>query len=281
MMQSFIPPLLKLAQQASDAIMLVYDGKVAMNALEKEDNSPVTAADIAAHNVLEQGLQSLFPDIPVLSEEGELLEFNVRKYWPRYWLIDPLDGTKEFLDRNGEFTVNIALIENGYPVLGVVMLPVTGVAYYGSRESGAYRVEANQSEISLKVKPFPLASLDSRGAINVLASRRHGNEQMEQLMRLLNHQFSRVDCEQAGSSLKFCRVAEGTADFYPRLAPTCEWDTAAAQAIVEAAGGHVVDVHFERLRYNSKASLLNPHFYVVGGGLSQWQQRLHSFSCAE
>jgi 3'(2'), 5'-bisphosphate nucleotidase len=282
-LRSFVPPVLALASQASNAIMKVYHGEVAVETSEKEDFSPVTAADIAAHNVIVKGLQSLSPDIPVLSEEGQLPNFDERQCWSRYWLIDPLDGTKEFLNRNDEFTVNIALIERGYPILGVVMLPVSGMTYYGFQGGGAYCVRPDQSEMLLKVRPFPLdkVGIGAGGMINVLASRRHGSEKVEQLMAFLRRQFSRIDCVQAGSSLKFCRVAEGVADLYPRFAPTCEWDTAAAQAIVEAAGGHVVDICFERLRYNSKASLLNPDFYVMGDNLPQWQQCLSSFFIAE
>ncbi|MFT7386866.1 MAG: 3'(2'), 5'-bisphosphate nucleotidase [Candidatus Endobugula sp.] len=280
MYADLIQPLLALTQQASLVIMDVYAGHVAINESVKDDNSPVTAADIAANTILTRGLSGLLADTPVLSEEDIMPTFEVRRRWVRYWLIDPLDGTKEFLAKNDEFTVNIALIENGYPVLGIVTLPVSGVSYYGicsGAGQGAYRIEKNQSPILLGVREAGDGSCLASPLI-VLMSRRHNNLDTDTLVNFLNSSWPFVRYLQVGSSLKFCRIAEAIADFYPRLAPTCVWDTGAAQAIVEAAGGHVVDTRFRRLSYNAKESLVNPNFYVIGSNLNAWQERLAVFS---
>jgi len=279
MYTDLIKPLLALTQQASHAIMDVYTGHLDVNEGVKADSSPVTAADIAANTILVNGLVGLLADTPILSEEGVMPGFDIRQYWNRYWLIDPLDGTKEFLAKNDEFTVNIALIENGYPVLGVVTLPVSGVSYYGicnGGGEGAYRVEHGKPVIALSVRDVG-DGLDSSSPLKVLMSRRHNNPHSDRLVSVLNTSFPFVDYVQAGSSLKFCRIAEGKADFYPRLAPTCEWDTGAAQAIVEAAGGHVLDTRFTRLRYNTRESFVNPNFYVVGANPDWWRQHLSLF----
>ncbi|MFT5421882.1 MAG: 3'(2'), 5'-bisphosphate nucleotidase, partial [Candidatus Endobugula sp.] len=243
----------------------------------KSDQSPVTAADIAAHQVLQAGLQSLLANVPVLSEEADIPCFEERQHWQRYWLVDPLDGTKEFIRRNGEFTVNVALIEKGRPVLGVVTVPVTGEVYWGVSGLGAFKQGLTDSS-GLPVKQMTVRKMAPRLEqglpVEVLASRRHGDQAMAVLLSQLHQQFTHIACQAMGSSLKLCLLADARADLYPRLAPTSEWDTAAAQAIVEAAGGSVVDMNFLPLKYNTKASLLNPHFYVIADTDYPWQSLL-------
>ncbi len=264
---ALLEQVIALAQRAGRAILDVYDGDQ-FNVQTKSDESPVTAADLAAHALLVPGLRGLLPDVPVLSEEGAIPAFRERARWQRYWIVDPLDGTKEFIQRNGEFTVNIALIENHIPVLGVVYVPVTGVVYAGSAGAGAFK-EVDGIRASIQVRPLPPA-----GEVTVVASRRHGADTVEALLTRLSAQLGPVHAVSMGSSLKLCLVAEGKADFYPRLALTSEWDTAAAQAVVEAAGGAVLDIDLAPMRYNTKEELLNPFFYVVGDQTFAWSTLL-------
>ena len=219
----------------------------------KADNSPLTMADLAAHRTIVDALTRLTPEIPILSEEAAEIPYPERSQWTRFWLVDPLDGTREFIKRNGEFTVNIALIENGEPVLGVVYAPVPDVCYYGARGAGAFMQRGNGAAQPIAVKPHTAGE-----PIKVVASRSHSDARTEALLKQLgDHQ-----CVSMGSSLKLCLVAEGAAHFYPRLGPTMEWDTAAAHAVVTAAGGAVCDMNGEELRYN-KADLHNPEFLVM------------------
>ncbi len=258
-----------LCQRAGEAILNVYNQSQGVEVDIKADDSPVTAADLAAHAILEPGLTALLEEVPVLSEESLLPPFNVRRQWRRYWIIDPLDGTKEFINRNGEFTVNVALIENGCPVLGVVLVPVTGITYAGVKGVGAFKYE-NSHKRAIAVRT--LLSRASGGLpVELVASRRHGAEEVERIIDNIVAELGPVTTKNMGSSLKLCLVAEGEADLYPRLAPTSEWDTAAAQAVVEAAGGRVVDVDFSPLRYNTKDDILNPYFYVIGDSTYDWQ----------
>ncbi|WP_313625654.1 3'(2'),5'-bisphosphate nucleotidase CysQ [Kosakonia sp.] len=237
----------KLAREAGDAIMQVYDGHKPMEVTSKVDDSPVTAADIAAHGVIVRGLQALTPDIPVLSEEDPPT-WEVRQTWGRYWLVDPLDGTKEFIKRNGEFTVNIALIENGKPVLGVVYAPVLNVMY-SAAEGKAWKDEAGHHQ-QIQVR-------DARPPL-VVVSRSHADDELkEYLQHLGEHQTTAI-----GSSLKFCLVAEGKAQLYPRFGPTSVWDTAAGHAVAVAAGAHVHDWQGRTLDYTPRESFLNPGFRV-------------------
>ena len=219
---------------------------------------------MASHNMIIAALQQFTPGVPVLSEESADISFDTRSGWSTYWLIDPLDGTKEFIKRNGEFTVNIALIEDGVPVLGVVHVPVTGVTYCGSSESGAFKQLSDGSTEQIRVRP------QRRTPLRVAGSRSHAGDSLRRFLdRMGAHEIVSM-----GSSLKLCLVAEGRADIYPRLGPTSEWDTAAAQAVVEAAGGKVTDVALNRLRYNTKDSLLNPHFLVFGDSSVDWSSYL-------
>ncbi|MGB0713539.1 MAG: 3'(2'),5'-bisphosphate nucleotidase CysQ, partial [Gammaproteobacteria bacterium] len=224
-----------IAEQAGDRILEIYGGEIAIET--KEDESPLTAADLASHETIQQGLTELTPDIPVLSEESAAIPYEERSAWETYWLVDPLDGTKEFIKRNGEFTVNIALIDQGVPVLGVVYAPVHGTLYRAARGIGAqkYRRGGTPQSIAVRAK--------RPGKLRVVGSRSHAGETLlAYLGRLGDHTIVPM-----GSSLKLCLVAEGAADLYPRLGPTSEWDTAAAQAVVECAGGSVTDTDMNPL----------------------------------
>lgn len=267
--------LLDLCHTAGEAIMVVYGRDFAVES--KADDSPVTAADLAAHRILVDGLARILPGLPILSEESALPDFSERSQWSRYWLVDPLDGTREFVNRNGEFTVNVALVEDGVPVVGVVHAPTLKLSYSGIRGAGARKYEGLPMRRA-QSRPIAVRSIASRlsggGPVELVASRRHGAGQVEQLLGRLEQKLGPVTTRSMGSSLKLCLVAEGEADLYPRLAPTSEWDTAAAQAVVEAAGGLVVDRHFVPLRYNRKADILNPDFYVIGDPAFAWRELL-------
>ena len=254
--------LLDIARQAGRAILKVYHQD--FDVAHKDDSSPLTAADLASHRVIVQRLGEIDPTIPMLSEEGADIPFSVRQQWDRYWLIDPLDGTREFVKRNGEFTVNIALIEHGCPVVGVVHVPVSGVSYVGQVGRGAWKVAADDQPVPIQVNARRAPT------VRVAGSRSHAGDSLQRFLQLLGpHEIVSM-----GSSLKLCLVAEGTADVYPRLGPTSEWDTAAAQAVVEAAGGRVTDTRLMPLRYNTKDSLLNPHFLVFGDRTENWERYL-------
>lgn len=271
----WVARVIAISREAGKKILEIYAGDEIEIEL-KADKSPLTQADIAAHKVIVGGLQQLTPEMPILSEESDELAYEIRQQWQTYWLVDPLDGTKEFISRNGEFTVNIALINEGIPVLGVVYVPVKDVLYVGVQkitpagiESYAFKQIADALPEDIRVR-----SLDIAATLTVVASRRHGSEALQGTLEKLRRKFVAVETTNMGSSLKICLVAEGAADIYPRLAPTCEWDTAAAQAVVEAAGGLVVDSEFNVLRYNSKEQLLNPFFYVIGDKSYPWQESL-------
>ena len=250
--------LVDISRRAGLAILEWYDGD--MGITKKADDSPLTKADLASHQLIQAELTRLWPEIPVLSEESAVIPWQTRQSWKQYWLVDPLDGTKEFINRNGEFTVNIALIRDHEPVIGVVHVPVTDVSYFGARETGAFRQQGTAVATAIQVRQ-PAAV-----PAGIVGSRSHANPELaDQLNALGPH-----DLISMGSSLKFCRVAEGLADFYPRLGPTCEWDTAAAQAVVEAAGGRVVKIDGSALQYNRKEIYLNPFFFVIGDPEKDW-----------
>ncbi|MBI3188680.1 MAG: 3'(2'),5'-bisphosphate nucleotidase CysQ [Gammaproteobacteria bacterium] len=252
-----------IAVQAAVKILEVYNSEFAIE--HKEDKSPLTAADTAAHHVIVDGLTALTPNIPVLSEESASIPYATRQTWQRYWLVDPLDGTREFIKRNGEFTVNIALIESGRSILGVIVVPVTNVRYFAWRDGGTWKQQGSQA-----AKKIHVSKIDSSKPLRVAGSRSHGSDKMQQFIEKIG------SCEMVsmGSSLKFCLVAEGKADLYPRLGLTSEWDTAAAQCVVEEAGGHVTTTDMKPLRYNTKDSLLNPEFFVFGDNSRNWQSYL-------
>lgn len=253
-MNILLPKIVAIAKQAGQAIMQVY-ADPANAVTTKADDSPLTQADLASDRVICTGLAELGLGWPVLSEESAQIGYDQRKDWKRFWLVDPLDGTKEFIKRNGEFTVNIALIENGVPVMGVVYAPVLDVCYYGLRGDGAF-VQRGKSPAQAITAKSPAAG----ATIRVVASRSHSDARTQALLgKLAKH-----ECISMGSSLKLCLVAEGTAHFYPRLGPTMEWDTAAAHAVVRAAGGVVQDSNGRELEYN-KPDLHNPEFFVFAG----------------
>lgn len=254
-----LAPVVALARQAGNAILQVYQQDFAVE--HKGDDSPLTAADLAAHHCIMEGLAKLAPDIPRLSEEGADIPFAERRQWSRYWLIDPLDGTREFVKRNGEFTVNIALIEQGRPVLGVVHAPVLATTYSAAVGAGAWKQDGDAAAGAIR------CSTTAKPA-RIVASRSHITPELGALLaRLPPHEALNI-----GSSLKLCLVAEGKADFYPRLGLTSEWDTAAGHCVVEQAGGCVSTTDGKPLLYNSKESLLNPNFLVRGEPDYPWLQ---------
>jgi 3'(2'), 5'-bisphosphate nucleotidase len=254
--------LIALAKQAGAAIMDVYEGddRRDFGATTKIDNSPLTQADLRSHEIIVAGLNALAPQWPVLSEESADVPFTERARWQTYWLVDPLDGTKEFVSRNGEFTVNIALIHNHAPVFGVVYVPALDTLYVGGKGQGAFKQAGNASLIAIR------AAIPAYSPPRVVGSRSHRGELLDNYLA----QLGAHELVSMGSSLKFCLLAEGKADLYPRLGPTSEWDTAAAQALVEGAGGVVVTLDGAPLRYNTKADILNPHFFVYADRTRNW-----------
>ncbi len=258
-MRELLASVLQIALDAGAAILQIYQQETPAQAiLDKGNDSPLTLADLAAHKAICEGLAKI-SNLPILSEEAATLTWEERKQWQRYWLIDPLDGTKEFLKRNGEFTVNIALIEGNRAVLGVVYAPVLQRAYFAAEGVGAMRQDQGQAAVPIQV--------GTRGPTwRVVGSRSHGADAMADFMQFLGA----VDLVAMGSSLKLCLVAEAAADLYPRLAPTSEWDTAAAQCVVEQAGGLVLTEQLQPLLYNSKESILNPHFIVCASKDPAW-----------
>ncbi len=254
-----LPDVLAIARAAAAEVLSIYEEGFEVE--QKGDMSPLTTADLAAHEIIVTALAELTPAIPVLSEESGDIPYEVRSSWQRYWLIDPLDGTREFIQRNGEFTVNIALIEAGEAVLGVIVVPESGVAYFAAQGGGAARQLAGGAVVPIKTRPFDV------NHIVVAVSRSHGSDALQAFVGGLGA------CRQValGSSLKFCLVAEGLADLYPRFGLTSQWDTAAAQCIVQQAGGQVMTLNLQPLSYRTRESLLNPHFIVCGDSEYDWR----------
>ena len=265
------------AKRAGEAILEVYDSDFAVE--HKDDKSPLTLADKKSNeiieNVLEQTITVNNSTVPILSEEGKEIPYDERIKWEYFWLVDPLDGTKEFIKRNGEFTVNIALIHKHKPVLGIIYIPVKDVFYFAAINFGAYKLENSSiltedlsiEELIDKSQKLPLNSND-KTTLTVIGSRSHTSEEFTEFVKQLNQKHENVEFISSGSSLKLCLVAEGKADVYPRFGPTMEWDTAAGQAIVEQAKGTVMEAETnEPLNYN-KSNLLNPFFIVSGQGFS-------------
>lgn len=275
--RELIEQLVDLSRRAGVAIMAIYNNKDSYNVTQKTDESPLTAADLAAHRVISAGLPGLLP-LPIISEEGEIPAFADRHLWENYWLVDPLDGTKEFIAGNGQFTVNIALIQRDRALLGVVHVPATDVTYLGVLDArdassiGAFKYVHGGNRQAIAVRPLT-ERYSRQQPFTVLLSHRHGTQATVNLMETLARNWpGPIETTNAGSSLKFCVIAEGLADFYPRLAPTSEWDTAAAQAVLEAAGGRVVCATptLLPLSYNATEDLLNPHFYALGDKNFYW-----------
>ena len=266
-MQALLNATTQLARAAGEAILAVYAHPTTLRT--KDDHTPLTEADLAAHRVLAAGLSALTPHWPLLSEESAAAPWAERQQWTRYWLIDPLDGTKEFLKRNGEFTVNIALIDHGRAILGVVHVPVSGETYLAANGCGAWMLQgdgSSEARTALRVAPPPPAGQ----ALRVVGSRSHDAERAQAIASA----FAAVEYSAIGSSLKFCRVASGAAHLYPRFGLTSEWDTAAGQCVLEHAGGCVLALpEGQALAYNSKDSLLNPSF-IAACDLALAQQAL-------
>ena len=254
---------IKAAIEARKDILTIYksDG---FEIESKEDNSPLTKADKAAHKIISAILQE--SKIPILSEEGKSIPYKTRKYWDKLWIVDPIDGTKEFIKRNGEFTVNIALIENNKPVIGVILAPASGILYFSEKNIGAFKSTTNLDYFNpenLLAQALPLPLNDENKAYTVVASRSHLSKETEAYVENLRTKHGEVKFISIGSSLKLCMVAEGKANCYPRFAPTMEWDTAAGQAICEAAGFQVIDFKTKKSMIYNREELLNNWFIVM------------------
>lgn len=263
--------LIDIAAEAGAAISEVYH--TAFEVSYKEDCSPLTMADQHSHEIILSRLTELSPQFPVLSEEGRDIPYEERKRWEYFWLVDPLDGTKEFVKRNGEFTVNIALIHGNKPVAGMIYIPEKKTYYFAAEGLGAYKLVSDNTnlprlsyrDLLKKAQRLPAGSRIQQDSttVTIIGSRSHASKEFEEFVKAMKQKHPDVAILSAGSSLKLCLVAEGMADVYPRFGPTMEWDTAAGQCIVEESGGVVVDMSRKRLTYN-KESLLNSNFIVCG-----------------
>ena len=253
--------IIEISEKASDEILKFYN--IDYDVEVKDDLTPVTSADVAAHKLITKALKKLTPDIPILSEEDSEISFDERKTWKSYWLVDPLDGTREFIKKNGEFSVNIALISDQKSILGVIFVPVTRVCYYATQGNGAFKkTEAKTEKLSVRKT--------QRDSLVVAGSRSYRDSSLDNFLKNVGE----YEIISMGSSIKSCMVAEGKVDIYPRLGPTSEWDTAAAQCIVEEAGGSITDTSLKPLRYNTKDSLLNPHFLAFADQKFNWLEFL-------
>ena len=258
-----IDDLFDISYRAGAAIMQYYQSPVSLETSLKADQSPLTAADLAAHKIICDGLNRLTPQLPVLSEESEPYEFAKRQTWTQYWLVDPLDGTKEFIKQREHFTVNIALIEQHRATFGIVYAPALSRWYWASDTLGTFKGLGQNH-------PLRLNHSIALSQLRIVASRNHQHPQLQQLLTMLpSHELINI-----GSSLKFCHIAQGQADLYPRLGPTSEWDTAAAHCILNNAGGDILTLDGQSLRYNSKDSLLNPAFVAIANPDSPWLKDL-------
>lgn len=263
----YLNAVIDIARQAGEAIMRVYETDFDVE--KKSDNSPLTQADLAAHHLIVNALKQLTPHIPVLSEESESIAAAERNTWELYWLIDPLDGTREFIKRNGEFTVNIALIHHHTPIMGVVYAPVTELLYFAYSGQGAFKQAKYAPITPIRTRNFNIDMLVIAG------SRSHSDQRVQQFLANIHIATGRTpELISMGSSLKICLVAQGTADVYPRLGPTSEWDTASAHCVLKEAGGDIFDEKGHVLRYNTKQSLLNPHFFATGNPAFNWARFL-------
>ena len=270
-LQALLPDVVQIALNAGEQIMAIYNDSFTVT--DKADKTPVTEADMAAHRTIVSALEMLTPNTPVLSEESGDIPYTTRQKWSQYWLVDPLDGTREFIKRNGEFTVNIAFIHQDESWLGVVYAPFLKVIYAAVQGKQVTKQQADFNDPMAQAQQAPVEPIQVRpldmDQLIVAGSRSHADAKLGRYLKRLG----RHDLITMGSSLKSCLVAEGRADLYPRIGLTSEWDTAAAQCIVEQAGGQITDTKGQRLRYNTKASLLNPHFFVFGEA-HDWSQYL-------
>ncbi len=263
-----VAQIVAIVERAAAAILEVYEGDITV--MDKQDASPLTQADLASHDIICAGLAAATPSVPIISEESELPAFETRRDWARYWLVDPLDGTKEFINRNGEFTVNIALIEAGVAVWGIVGVPVQARLFVGDARRGEAWLYEHGERRRIRGRKMS-AHMEE---VAVVASRSHGGERLETYLDELAARFTALRRQPVGSSLKLCTLALGDADCYPRLGPTSEWDIAAAHAVLSAAGGQVYTFAREVLPYNSKESMLNPEFVAVADASFDWWQWL-------
>ncbi|MFO7552718.1 MAG: 3'(2'),5'-bisphosphate nucleotidase CysQ [Haliea sp.] len=279
-LRALVSPLLRLCFEAGELICQHYHAPGDSGLSAKADDSPLTHADLDSHVHLRDGLAALTPDLPLLSEESSPGTKARRHSWSRFWLVDPLDGTKEFVAGTGEFTINIALVDDHRPVLGMLYVPLQKIAYVGIPGDFAARFSSGDGH-AWERQPLatrPLAehgdNVEARG-LTVLASRRHRNRQLDACLAWLESRRGPLQRENSGSALKFCRLAEGRGDVYPRFSPCCEWDVGAGQALLEAAGGSVLGLDGKPLRYNCRDTLLSPHFLAVADADSPlWQELL-------
>lgn len=273
---ALVPGLLDLCAEAGNAILHYYHAPHAGEFEAKHDDTPLTRADLASDDILCAGLRARLAGTPVLSEESHPADPAQRLAWRRYWLVDPLDGTKEFLARTGEFTVNIALVDAHVPVLGVLYQPLAQVAHVGIPGLWARAYHAS-GDGGWRVRELQTRPLSAGDTLTVLASRRHRGPRLQQCLQWLDEHWGPVTRADSGSALKFCQMADGEGDFYPRFSPCCEWDTAAGQALLEAAGGRLVDLSGAPLRYNTRKSLLSPHFFALSdAGHALWRTLIDS-----
>ena len=250
--QEYIRKLIKISKNAGDAIMDIYESEFDVDF--KSDQSPLTKADILSNKIICQSLKKITPDVPILSEECSDIPYHERSKWNQYWLIDPLDGTKEFNKKNGEFTTNIALIYENKPIFGLIHVPASNEIFWGSKEMGAYHLIGDSQSNKKKIR----VSIGTKDNLRIVSSRSHPSGDL----KILLDKIENFELVNVGSSLKFCLIAKGEADCYPRLGPTCEWDTAAGQIIAESAGANVVNLENKTMKYNQKKDYLNPHFLV-------------------
>ena len=248
--------ILNISVDAGEVILNYYNENV--DVIYKNDESPLTKADLASHKIITDSIKKITPDIPILSEE-EFIDWKIRKKWKKYWLIDPLDGTKEFIKKNDEFTVNIALIENNRPILGVIYTPALNELFYSIKNFGSYKILTKKKLNTLKEAKRISINKKKSNKIKIVGSRSHSNPILD---KWVNKNFNEFDILQKGSSLKFCLIAEGSADIYPRFGPTSEWDIAAGHIILEEAGGKLKSIDNKEILYNEKENILNPEFFA-------------------
>ena len=248
--------ILNISVDAGEVILNYYNENV--DVIYKDDESPLTKADLASHKIITDSIKKITPDIPILSEE-EFIDWKIRKKWKKYWLIDPLDGTKEFIKKNDEFTVNIALIENNRPILGVIYTPALNELFYSIKNFGSYKILTKKKLNTLKEAKRISINKKKSNKIKIVGSRSHSNPILD---KWINKNFNEFDILQKGSSLKFCLIAEGSADIYPRFGPTSEWDIAAGHIILEEAGGKLKSIDNKEILYNEKENILNPEFFA-------------------
>lgn len=269
-----VAPLRRLCFEAGELICRHYHAPGATSVEAKADDSPLTRADLDSHIHLREGLARLAPQWPLLSEESPVADKALRRQWPCYWLVDPLDGTREFIEGSGEFTINVALIRDHRPVLGLLYVPLRKLAYVGIPGQLAARYHSADG-VAWSSHPLATRAMPPTEGLTILASRRHQNATLDDCLAWLAERRGPLRRDNSGSALKFCQLAEGEGDFYPRFSPCCEWDVGAGQAVLEAAGGSVLGLDGHALRYNCRSTLMSPHFYAIADpGHPLWRELL-------